>query len=115
MLLNINNAKIAGNLTRDPETVQLPGDKTLTKFTLAVNDAVNRDAEPTYVDFVAFGQTGTLIESLTEKGNNLYVEGRLSIRNYTDKDGNKRKSTEIVVGSFQALTRKAKATAEAAA
>lgn len=113
MQLNLNKVEIAGNLTRNPETVPTTGDKTLTKFTLAVNDPINRDAEPTYVDFVAFGQTGTLIESLTEKGNNLHVEGRLSVRNYEDKDGNKRKSTEVVVATFQALTRKAKVEAAA--
>lgn len=109
MSLNINEIKISGNLTRDPETLTLPDGKTLTKFTLAVNDAVNREATPTYVDFVAFGVTGENLVKVAGRGHNIFVEGRLSVRPYETKDGAKRKSTEVIVGTFQALTRKPKA------
>ena len=113
--LNRNKAELAGNLVRDIELKTGNSGKEFAKGTLAVNDAVNRKAPPTYVDFVVFGITATNMAKITEKGSNILVEGRISTSSYTDKDGNKRKATELVVNEFQALTRKAKVAEEVAA
>jgi len=107
-MLNKNDVEIAGNLTRDPETVPYDGGS-VTKFTIAINDSAKRDAEPTYVEVVAFNKTGELCSNLLKKSSAVHVEGPLSIRNYTDKDGNKRKSFEVIVNEFTLLDLKEKA------
>ena len=112
-MLNKNSVEIAGNLTRDIEVVTSAAGKSISKFTLAVND-IRNGKDAVYIDCVAFGEVGANIAKVTEKGNNVLVEGRLSVRPYTDKDGNKRKSTEVIVDTFQAITRKPKAAATAA-
>jgi len=108
--MNMNKVEIAGNLTRDLEVVTAASGKAFSKGTIAVNDMKNRD-NVEYVDIIAFGEVGANLAKVTGSGNNVLVEGRLSVRPYTDKDGNKRKSTEVIVESFQAITRKPKAAA----
>lgn len=108
-MLNLNKIEAAGNLTRDIEVITPESGKAFSKGTIAVNDLKNRESVE-YIDFVAFGEVGANLAKVTEKGNNVLIEGRLSVRPY-EKDGKKRKSTEVIVESFQAVTRKAKAPA----
>lgn len=113
-MLNKNSVEIAGNLTRDIEVITPQSGKAISKLTIAVNDVRDRK-NVDYIDCVAFGEVGANLAKVVEKGNNVLVEGRLSVRNYEDKDGKKRKSTEVIVNSFQAITRKPKAAATAEA
>ena len=97
-----NRVILVGNLTRDPEIRYTQSGKGVTKFTLAVNNPRNRE-ETTFVDIVAWDRLGETCNTYLKKGSNCLVEGRLVIRNYDDKDGNKRKATEIVIDNMQML------------
>lgn len=97
-----NRVILVGNLTRDPEMRGLQSGKNVTKFTLAVNNPRNKD-ETTFVDIVAWDRLGETCNSYLKKGQSALVEGRLVIRSYDDKDGNKRKATEVVIDNMQML------------
>jgi single-strand DNA-binding protein len=97
-----NRVILVGNLTRDPEIRYTQSGKAVTKFTLAVNNPRNKE-ETTFVDIVAWDRLGETCNTYLKKGSNTLVEGRLVIRSYDDKDGNKRKATEIVIDNMQML------------
>jgi len=97
-----NRIILVGNLTRDPEIRYTQSGKGVTKFTLAVNNPRNRE-ETTFVDIVAWDRLGETCNTYLKKGSNCLVEGRLVIRSYDDKDGNKRKATEVVIDNMQML------------
>ncbi len=97
-----NRVILVGNLTRDPEIRYTQSSKAVTKFTLAVNNPRNKD-ETTYVDIVAWDKLGETCNTYLKKGSSTLVEGRLVIRSYDDKDGNKRKATEVVIDNMQML------------
>ncbi len=97
-----NRVILVGNLTRDPEIRYTQSGKSVTKFTLAVNNPRNRE-DTTFVDIVAWDKLGETCNTYLKKGSNTLVEGRLVIRSYDDKDGNKRKATEVVIDNMQML------------
>jgi single-strand DNA-binding protein len=97
-----NRVILVGNLTRDPEIRYTQSGKGVTKFTLAVNNPRNKE-ETTFVDIVAWDRLGETCNTYLKKGSNCLVEGRLVIRSYDDKDGNKRKATEVVIDNMQML------------
>ena len=97
-----NRIVLVGNLTRDPEIRYTQSGKGVTKFTLAVNNPRNKE-ETTFVDIVAWDRLGETCNTYLKKGSNCLVEGRLVIRSYDDKDGNKRKATEVVIDNMQML------------
>ncbi|MHB8152753.1 MAG: single-stranded DNA-binding protein, partial [Bacillati bacterium] len=97
-----NRIILVGNLTRDPEIRYTQSGKSVTKFTLAVNNPRNKE-ETTFVDIIAWEKLGETCNSYLHKGSNTLVEGRLVIRSYDDKDGNKRKATEVVIDNMQML------------
>ena len=97
-----NRIILVGNLTRDPEIRYTQTSKSVTKFTLAVNNPRNKE-ETTFVDIVAWDRLGETCNTYLKKGQSCLVEGRLVIRSYDDKDGNKRKATEVVIDNMQML------------
>ena len=97
-----NRVILVGNLTRDPEIRYTQSSKAVTKFTLAVNNPRNKE-ETTFVDIVAWDKLGETCNTYLKKGQSALVEGRLVIRSYDDKDGNKRKATEVVIDNMQML------------
>jgi len=98
-----NRVILVGNLTRDPEIRYTQSGKAVTKFTLAVNNPRNKE-ETTFVDIVAWDRLGETCNTYLKKGSSTLVEGRLVIRSYDDKDGNKRKATEVVIDNMQMLS-----------
>jgi single-strand DNA-binding protein len=98
-----NRVILVGNLTRDPEIRYTQSGKGVCKFTLAVNNPRNKE-ETTYVDIVAWDRLGETCNTYLKKGSSTLVEGRLVIRSYDDKDGNKRKATEVVIDNMQMLS-----------
>lgn len=98
-----NRIILVGNLTRDPEIRYTQSGKAVTKFTLAVNNPRNKE-ETTFVDIVAWDRLGETCNTYLKKGSSTLVEGRLVIRSYDDKDGNKRKATEVVIDNMQMLS-----------
>lgn len=97
-----NRVILVGNLTRDPEIRYTQSSKAVTKFTLAVNNPRNKE-ETTFVDIIAWDKLGETCNTYLKKGQSCLVEGRLVIRSYDDKDGNKRKATEVVIDNMQML------------
>ena len=96
----LNHIVIMGRLTRDPELRRTGSGIAVASFTLAVDrDFGGRDGgerETDFIDCVAWRQTGEFVSKYFTKGRMAVVSGRLQIRNWTDKDGNKRRSAEVV-------------------
>ena len=96
----LNHIVIMGRLTRDPELRRTGSGSAVASFTLAVDrDFAPKDGgekETDFIDCVAWRQTGEFVSKYFSKGRMAVVSGRLQIRGWTDKDGNKRRSAEIV-------------------
>ena len=96
----LNHIAIMGRLTRDPELRRTGTGVAVTSFTLAVDrDFGGRDGgekETDFIDCVAWRQTGEFVSKYFTKGRMAVVSGRLQIRSWTDKDGNKRRTAEVV-------------------
>ena len=96
----LNHITIMGRLTRDPELRRTGSGTTVASFTLAVDrDFAPRDGgerETDFIDCVAWRQTGEFVSKYFTKGSMAVVSGRLQIRGWTDKDGNKRRTAEVV-------------------
>jgi single-strand DNA-binding protein len=102
---SFNKVILIGNLTRDPEIRYIASGAAVTKFTLAVNRRSKQAEETDFIDCVAWDKLAETCNTYLKKGMSCLVEGRLSIRSYDDKDGNKRKATEIVCNNMQMLDR----------
>ena len=96
----LNHIVIMGRLTRDPELRRTGSGIAVASFSVAVErDFGNRDGgerETDFIDCVAWRQTGEFVSKYFTKGSMIVVSGRLQIRNWNDKDGNKRRSAEVV-------------------
>ena len=91
----LNRIIVMGRLTRDPELRRTGNGTAVTSFTIAC-DRDFGDNETDFLDIVAWRQTGEFVDKYFSKGRMAVVAGRLQIRSWTDKDGNKRKTAEIV-------------------
>ena len=96
----LNHITIMGRLTRDPELRRTGSGIAVASFTVAVDrDFGGKDSgekETDFIDCVAWRQTGEFVSKHFTKGRMIVVSGRLQIRAWTDKDGNKRRTAEIV-------------------
>ena len=96
----LNHITIMGRLTRDPELRRTGSGIAVASFTVAVDrDFGGRDGgekETDFIDCVAWRQTGEFVSKYFAKGSMIVVSGRLQIRSWTDKDGNKRRTAEVV-------------------
>ena len=106
MSLNVNTVILAGHLTRDPEMRSLTGEKVVVNFSLAINRRYKgNDGEikedSTFVDCEAWGRTAELVGQYLAKGSAAYVEGRLKLDNWQDKDGKNRSRLKVVVENVQ--------------
>ena len=96
----LNHITIMGRLVRDPELRRTGSGVAVASFTVAVDrDFGGRDGgekETDFIDCVAWRQTGEFVSKYFAKGRMIVVSGRLQIRSWTDKDGNKRRTAEVV-------------------
>ena len=96
----LNHITIMGRLTRDPELRRTGSGIAVASFNVAVDrDFGGRDGgekETDFIDCVAWRQTGEFVSKYFTKGRMIVVSGRLQIRSWTDKDGNKRRTAEVV-------------------
>ena len=96
----LNHIVVMGRLTRDPELRRTGSGIAVASFRLAVDrDFAPKDGgerETDFIDCVAWRQTGEFVSKYFTKGSMIVVSGRLQIRNWNDKDGNKRRSAEVV-------------------
>ena len=102
---SFNKVILVGNLVRDPEIRYVGSGAAVTKFTLAVNRRSKQQEETDFVDIVAWEKLAETCNTYLKKGMSCLVEGRLSIRSYEDKEGVKRKATEVVINTMQMLDR----------
>jgi len=100
----MNQIVIMGRMTRDPELRQTPNGVSVTSFTLAVERRFTpRDGEEKQVDFidvVAWRNTGEFAAKYFTKGQMAAVTGRLQLRDWNDKEGNKRRSAEVIADNI---------------
>lgn len=99
----LNKIFLMGRLTRDPELRKTQSGTAVTSFTLAVDrDYKPQDGErgTDFIDVVAWRSTAEFVFKYFSKGRMAVVEGRLQIRDWTDKDGNKRRSYEVIADNM---------------
>lgn len=99
----LNKIFIMGRLTRDPELRRTSNGTAVASFSLAVDrDYKNADGtkETDFIDVVAWRQSAEFVSKYFSKGRMAVVEGRLQMRDWTDKDGNKRRNAEVVVDNI---------------
>ncbi len=97
-----NKVQLIGNAGNDPEVSTSEAGKKWAKLTLATNENYKNEAGEKVTDtqwhnLVAFGKTAELIEKYVAKGKEVAIEGKLTHRNYEDKNGDKKYFTEVVV------------------
>lgn len=102
----LNKIILLGRLTRDPDISTTPAGKIVTKFTLAV-DRFGASKETDFINIVAWERLGENCGNSLSKGNRCLVEGRLQIRSFEGKDGQKRWVTEVVAQTVEFLDKKA--------
>ena len=96
----LNHIVIMGRLTRDPELRRTGSGIAVASFSVAVDRDFgkneNGEKETDFIDCVAWRQTGEFVSKYFSKGRMIVVSGRLQVRSWTDKDGNKRRTAEVV-------------------
>lgn len=98
----LNHIVLMGRLTRDPELRHTGSGISVASFTLAVDrdyKSQNGEKECDFIDIVAWENTAEFVSKYFDKGSMAVVSGRLQIRGWTDKDGNKRRSAEVLASS----------------
>lgn len=99
----LNQIVLMGRLTRDPELRYTQSQTPVASFTIAVDrDIANKetgDRQTDFIDCVAWRSTAEFVSKHFAKGRMVVVSGRLQIRDWTDRDGNKRRSAEVVAAS----------------
>jgi single-strand DNA-binding protein len=109
--MSVNKAILVGNVGKDPEVRHLEGGTSVARFTLATSETYkNKSGElvtnTEWHNIVAWRQLADLAEKYIRKGRQLYVEGKITNRQYDDKDGNKRYISEIVADNIRLLGKK---------
>lgn len=98
----LNRIIVMGRLTRDPELRRTNSGNAVTSFTVAVDrdfKPQSGEKETDFIDVVAWRNTAEFVSKYFSKGRMAVVEGRLQLRDWTDKDGNKRRTAEIVANN----------------
>lgn len=110
-MAGVNKVILVGNLGRDPELRNLEGGISVARFSLATTEVHkdkngNRVEHTEWHNIVLWRSLAENAEKLLKKGSQIYLEGKLQTRDWQDKDGNKRQTTEIVAESFLLLGRR---------
>ena len=98
----LNRIIVMGRMTRDPELRRTNSGTAVASFSLAVDrdfKTQSGEKETDFIDVVAWRNTAEFVSKYFSKGRMAVVEGRLQLRDWTDKDGNKRRTAEIVADS----------------
>lgn len=95
----MNKTILIGRLTRDPDIRYTNGDKPvcIARYTLAVDRRVKKDGEADFIPCVAFGKSGEFAEKYLKKGTKIAVTGRIQTGSYTNRDGQKVFTTDVVI------------------
>lgn len=104
----MNNIVLLGRLTKDADIRSTQSGKVVASFTLAVDRPYTQNGKRE-VDFIAcqiWGKSAEVLGKSVHRGQRVLLEGRLQIRQYTDKNGNKRTAAEVVTDCFEFIERK---------
>lgn len=104
----MNNIVLLGRLTKDADIRSTQSGKVVASFTLAVDRPYTQNGKRE-VDFIAcqiWGKSAEVLGKSVHKGQRILLEGRLQIRQYTDKNGSKRTAAEVVADRFEFIERK---------
>lgn len=106
-----NKVQLIGNLGNVPEIKMLDSGKKMARLSMATNESYRKEngervTETQWHSLVAWGKVAEIAEQYLTKGSELAIEGKLTYRDYTDKEGVKRSSTEIVVNEILLLDKK---------
>jgi len=109
--MSVNKVILVGNVGKDPETRHLEGGNTVSKFSLATSEVYknNKGEKITNTEWhniVLWKGLAEIAEKYVKKGSQLYIEGRIRTRSYTDQDNNTKYITEIIGDSMQMLGKK---------
>ena len=104
-----NRVQLIGNIGKDPVIKHFESGKSMASFSVATSESYNdKDGKKTtdtqWHQVVAWGSTATYAENYLEKGNRVAIDGKLVHRSYTDKDGQVKYITEVVVNEIMMLT-----------
>ena len=104
--MNLNKVMLAGNLTRDPELKYTPNNTAVCNIGVASNRTWRdkdgqKQEEVTFVDCEAWGKTGEAINEYLTKGRPIFIEGRLKLDQWQDKEGQNRSKLKVVIDNFQ--------------
>ncbi len=106
--MSVNKVILVGNLGRDPETRRTGAGDAVVSFSVATSESWRdkatgeRKDKTEWHNIVIWNENlGKVAEQYLKKGSKVYIEGQLQTREYTDKDGNQRKSTEVVLQRFR--------------
>ncbi|MBP7809490.1 MAG: single-stranded DNA-binding protein [Bacteroidia bacterium] len=110
-MAGVNKVILIGNLGRDPELKYLEGNVARANFSLATSDSYkdkngNRVDQTEWHNIVMWRGLAESAEKYLKKGTQVYIEGKLQTRQWNDKDGHKRNTTEIVAESYVILQRR---------
>ena len=110
-MAGVNKVILVGNLGRDPELRHLEGGLTVARFSLATTEIHkdkngNRIEHTEWHNIVMWRGLADNAEKLLKKGSQIYLEGKLQTRDWQDKEGHKRQTTEIVAESFLLLSKR---------
>jgi len=107
-MATLNKILLIGNLTRDPQLSYLPSQTPVVEFALAITRKYyvldkQLKEEVCFIDCKAYGKLAENLNKLTQKGNPLFVEGRLTFDSWTAKDGSKHSKHRVTIENFQLL------------
>ena len=107
----LNKIMLIGNLGKDPEMNYTPSGNAVTKFSLAVNrykksSTGERQEETEWFNIVAWDKLAETCNTYLHKGSKVFIEGRVSQRKYTDKNGIERYTFDVVASDMEMLTPK---------
>ncbi len=105
-MAGLNKVTLIGNLGRDPELRYTANGRPVANFTLATNESwTNREGEreerTEWHRIVAWGKLAEICAEHLSKGKQVYIEGRIQTRDWEDREGNKRRTTEVVADTIQ--------------
>ena len=102
-MANLNKVMLIGRLAADPELRHTQNDLSVTSFSVAVNRRYSAQGQQSvdFIDVVAWRQQAEFVTKYFKKGSAIFVSGSLQIRTWKDKDGNNRRTAEVVADDIQ--------------
>lgn len=108
----MNIVSLTGNLTRDPELRYTTEQKPVCRFSIAVNDGYGDKQRTSFIPIVVFGKSAENCDKYLSKGSKVGVTGRIQTGSYTNKEGHKVYTTDVIAGNVEFLTSRAQQSTE---